>query len=174
MSSGEFDTGFSLLPSDDETTPDQRLEAALSGLTPTADPDTQIPFGRGWDYDFVNNTFLQRNHTPAEVSGTAQLRVWIEKTLRTARFAHPIYDEQYGVDGLWEAFGHNFNPGLIGRLEQHTREALLVHDRITQVTDFTFDGSANSSALYMSFRVLVDDDTSSDLSFSGVPLGRAM
>lgn len=152
-----FDTGYSLVPADDVLTADAQLLAALSGLVPTANPDTPRPLGRGWAMDPVTGQLVLRGSSPAEVSGVAQLMVWMEKTLRTARLAHPIYSDDYGTENPFGEVGFQFTPGLAGILIKRVTDALLVHDRITAVKDFTFDGAPDEEVLIVKFTVVLDE-----------------
>ena len=173
----DFDAGFDLLPADDILTPDAELDEALGiidddgaiSLVSDEDPQPQ-PFGRGWAFDFYKRQFIRGGSAPLEVSGYDQLRVWIEKTLQTARLAHPIYSDEYGVDNPWEPIGQPFSPGVAGRMERGIKEALKVHDRITDITDMTFDGSPTMNELYVSFTVVTDDE---ELRVATIPIGRS-
>jgi hypothetical protein len=165
----QFDTGFSLIPGDDPLTPDEQLEAALSGLVPDVVEDVQRPYGRGWSFDFATGQFVTSGVSPAAAHGTAQLVCWIEKTLRTARFAHPIYSDNYGTELPFDAIGKQFTPALAGLMASRIEAALLVHDRISAVKDFTFDGGGTSHTLLVNFTVVTDEE---ELPLSQIPLGR--
>lgn len=167
--------GFELIPPDDELSADERLDAALSGFTPEADPDELRPFGRGWAFDFEKGEFVAHGSSPARVTGIAQLEMWIEKTLRTARGAHVIYPDDHGMESPWEAYGQVPTAGLLGRLADHIRVALTAHDRISSVEDFRFDRDPGSPLLMVSFRVIVDGEDEGEsvtLDMNGIPLGR--
>ncbi|MET0604182.1 MAG: DUF2634 domain-containing protein [Baekduia sp.] len=154
-----FDTGYTLVPADDVLTADQQLGAALSGLVPTANPDVPRPLGRGWAMDSETGELVMRGNAPAEVSGVDQLMVWMEKTLRTARLAHPIYSDSYGADNPFGEVGFQFTPGLAGILIKRITDALLVHDRITAVKDFIFNGAPDDEVLLVNFTVVLDEET---------------
>lgn len=168
-----FDTGFTLIPADQEITVDELLEAALSGTLPdsTDDPPPK-PLGRGWAFDFNTGQFVAHGSSPAAVDGLEQLKTWIAKALQTARFAHPIYSEDFGVEDPWESFGKLVTPAMTGKMVAKATAALMVHDRITQVTDFTFDHDPTSSLLFVSFRVVVDENQQLDI--ERLVLGRAL
>lgn len=166
-----FDSGFELLPSDEaELSPDEELAAAL-GLEDLDQEDIPVPLGRGWLFDFENSQFFRHGAAPAAASDVAHLRVWIEKTLRTARFAHPIYSDDYGVEMPDRLYGHVFSPEIAGKLTTTIEEALLAHDRINQVKDFNFTGSPTDTLLELSFTVVLDEE---ELTLENVPVARAV
>jgi hypothetical protein len=165
---------FTVIPSDDGLTVDERLEAALAGAAPSDTPDEPRPFGRGWALDWDTGELIAHGSSPARVYGLDNLQAWIEKTLRTARFAHVIYSDEYGVDEPWQDFGSQITPQLQARVEDKTRAALTVHDRISQVDNFDFERVEGTGILLASFRVLVDgDDDEEPISFelAEIPLG---
>lgn len=146
---------FTLIPASDALTVDQRLEAALSGVVPSDDEDEVRPFGRGWAFDFATGQFVQHGSSPARVDGLSQLVMWIEKVLLTARFAHDIYSEVFGVDAPWDAFGKPVTSATQADIAEKVVEALTEHDRIASVTNFSFSKDPLSPALFVSFNVSV-------------------
>lgn len=161
-----------LLPADAPLGFANDLQAAVGLLSndDASEDDTPLPFGRTWAFDFETGQFLRHGTAPAVVNELDGLRVWIEKTLRTARGAHPIYSENYGTDFPYEGIGEPFSAEAVGVLTTAISEALLVHDRILDVTEFTFTGDLSSDVLFVNFRVLVDDE---ELEFADVPVGES-
>jgi hypothetical protein len=149
---------FELLPNDGSAvTADDELDAALGNVV-VDDPRALRPQGRSWAFDFERGQFIARGRGPAEVHGEAALRVWIEKTLRTARFAHTIYSDGYGID-MPDVIGRAPTPGRIGQYTEAVKAALLVHDRIEGVADFRFTQSPDVDFLLVTFTVqLVEDE----------------
>jgi hypothetical protein len=169
-----FDDGFELLPAADSLTADSELTAVDAALEPAGDPvadDSPRVYGRGWAFDFVSGQFTRGGNSPLEVTGLAQLRMWIEKTLRTARMAHPIYSDDYGIDQPYSVIGQPFTPGAAGRYARAISDALLVHDRITQIKDMTFTGGPNDVVLAVSFTVVTDEE---EATFEDIPIGRTL
>lgn len=156
------DTGFNLLPNDGTVLDaDEALERALGapGITPD-DAEGNIsggplPFGRAWAFDFEKGQMGMRGLAPAELRGVDALKVWIETTLRTARYAHIVFSDDYGLDTV-ELIGRPFSPGIAQQYADAVKDALKVHDRIQDVKDFRFTGSIDSDALLISFRVVVE------------------
>lgn len=136
------DSDFELLPADDEdVTPDADLEAAAAGAL--ADPDVPIeveseppiPFGRTPAFDFDRGRFVRQGGSPAWVSGFEALQQWCMMAAHSARYAHPIFSDDFGVEGLGEAIG-TLGPEAVEAADdamQALREAWLVHDRIAEV-----------------------------------------
>lgn len=136
---------------------DAQLAAALSASPPTpATADPPVPFGRGWAFDFLNSRFIRYGSSPAIASGLDNLRMWIEKTLRTKRFAHPIYSNQYGMQLPREIIEARFDGELTAEYAQAITEALLVHDRIQKVRDFAFNFDDADGILAVRFTVVLD------------------
>lgn len=172
----EFDTGFELLPEEEaEITPDEELELLLAPTDVASEgediEEPPMPLGRGWPFDFQTGQFGRAGFAPAATSGVDHLRTWIEKTLRTARFAHPIYTDDYGTEWPEPLIGAPFTPALAGKVSNAVEDALLQHDRITQVKDFFFEGGPESDLLAISFTVVLDDE---ELSLENVPIARAV
>jgi hypothetical protein len=165
----DFDTGATLIPGEEEVSVDDRLKAALDQLVPDATDPPKKPYGRGWAFDFNANQFVAHGSSPAQVFGLDELRMWIEKTLNTARLAHVIYSDQYGVEEPFGGIGQQFTPALAGLIASRTKAALMVHDRITDVRDFEFTAGASGSQLFVSFTVVTDDE---HLQVSRIPVGR--
>lgn len=158
-----------LLPADAPVTLDEELEAAI--IAAEDDPEQPpAPLGRGWGFSFETGQFNRRGGSPAEVRDIDNLRVWIEKCLRTYRGAHAIYDDNFGTDMPDQGIGSPFAAETVGLLTESIRAALLAHDRIEDVTDFRFTGGIDSDVLFVDFTVLVDDE---DLLFNAVPLGES-
>lgn len=153
-----FDIGFSLIPGDNVLTPDEQLAAAVQGLADDTGAAVQQPFGRGWAFDFEAGEFVLGGTSPRGVSGIDQLTVWIEKALRTYRSAHPIYSDDFGMEEPFAPIGHQLDAALIGSWAQHAAEALKVHDRITDVTGFSFTADPLSNTLSASFTVVTDEE----------------
>lgn len=164
------------LPEDDFIAPDADVELdALEDegaggavlLSPDDEADLVIaesppaPLGRSWAFDFDKGTFLRNGgRGPLETRGLATLRSWIEKCLYTDRGAHPVSPPEYGVDGLTDIIGDPMNEGVVAGLEERIRDALLFHERITDVRDFAhYLGSVeggDEEIVYISFTVLTD------------------
>lgn len=168
---GPSDLGFDLLPPDPGLiSPDLALEAALAPVVDLGAPDEQ-PLGKGWSFDFLTGQFVRHGSSPAEVYELDNLRVWIEKTLRTARNAHPIYGDQYGIVEPYELIGEAYSSELVGAYQEAVVEALMVHDRIAAVDSFYFQHDPMDDALFVSFQVMLDGQDEDVLEVNSLPLG---
>lgn len=86
------------------------------------------------------------NEEKAEVRGETDeldaMRQAISKILRTERYRYEIYDQNYGVE-LEELYGKNMTY-VIPELKRRMEDALLADDRVTAVTDFSFQEERGS------------------------------
>jgi len=148
--------GYPLLPPDPGIiNPDLALDAALAPVVDLADPPVQ-PLGRGWAFDFTINQFVKNGISPALVYDTDELNVWIEKAMRTARLAYPIYTDDYGMEDPFRLIGQPNEPELVSEYMDDVIATLLVHDRIASVTDFYFSQAPLTEQLYVTFTVTLD------------------
>jgi hypothetical protein len=166
---------YELLPPDPGLiNPDLALDAALAPVE-DIENDAPAPFGRSWRFDFQAGQFIRDGTVPLVVYEMDTLIMWIEKTLRTARLAHPIYADEYGVEDPDELIGQV----LVGEedlssYEESINAALTYHDRIISVEDFSFTQDPFEETLYASFTVMVDAAPPLEpqpLEFSDVPVG---
>jgi hypothetical protein len=158
-----------LIPDDSPLGVDPELIDTIGNV---ADPEEEelIPLGRGWSFDFERGQFNRHGAAPAVVTEIDNLRIWIEKALRTHRGAHPIYSTSFGTDMPHQGIGQQFTPEAVGMLSTAIESALLAHDRIEEVTDFTFTGSEDSEVLFVDFTVIVDNE---EIEFTELPLGES-
>lgn len=86
------------------------------------------------------------NEERAEVRGTVDereaMKQAVNKILRTERYRYAIYDWNYGIE-LEELYGKNVTY-VIPELKKRIEEALLSDDRVTAVTDFSFQQEKGS------------------------------
>jgi hypothetical protein len=152
--------------------PDLALDAALGPVEET-DPDAPQPFGRGWRFDFITEKFVMDGRAPQETYELDSLIVWVEKTLRTARFAHAIYSDGYGIENPFDVIGLQADDETFSAYEEAVTDALLVHDRITAVEGFTFSQDPFDEAVFASFTVVLDAAPpleAQPIEFSNVPV----
>lgn len=86
------------------------------------------------------------NEERAEARGTVDeleaVKQAIHKILQTERYRYAIYDWNYGIE-LEELYGKNVTY-VIPELKKRIEDALLADDRITAVTDFSFQQEKGS------------------------------
>lgn len=90
----------------------------------------QIYPTKTYKLDTINNRIV------GTLDGRDAVVQFIQKVLRTDKYAYEIYDWYYGNE-LLKLVGHDYNY-VITRIPNILREALLVDDRIIDVRDFTF------------------------------------
>jgi hypothetical protein len=165
--------GFDLIPPDPGLiNPDLALDAALAPVEDT-DPAAPQPFGRSWRFDFIAGQFVMDGLAPKITYELDSLVVWVEKTLRTARYAHVIYSDTYGMEDPFRVVGQQADDELLSGYQDAATEALLVHDRITAVENFSFNQDPFDEAVYASFTVVLDAAPpleAQPLEFSNVPV----
>jgi hypothetical protein len=109
------------------------------------------PVGRSWAFDFNTRDFVSGpyGHGPLTTHGEATLDVWITKALQTARGAHPIYSDDYGMEVPGDFIGGPVEHFPTDRYHDSVREALIVNENIADVIDLhsRFDPDANYVAL---------------------------
>lgn len=124
------------------------------------------PIGKGWAFDFITNggQFITAGgRGPLETRGDRTLYYWIEKALRTDRGAHPIYSASYGMERPFDMIGRHLNSADYADLENRIHQALTFHPRIVGIAEFSAEQDPSDEVLYVSFRVLKDDDSSLDV-----------
>jgi hypothetical protein len=158
--------GYTLIAPDPVIiSPDLQLQAALT-TTVDLQPPIVEPYGMGWAFDFIHNEFLFQGGamSPVVVYDTDNLQMWIEKTLHTAQQAHPIYDDDYGMEDPFGLIGFFLDPVAVGDYEQQVNNALLIHDRIVAVNNFQY--AMQDTQLWIQFEVVLDDNPQQTLTIN--------
>lgn len=172
------DGGFELLPIDDPEVPaEDALNAAMAdalgddtGLAAveTAGPE---PFGSTWAFDWEQGRYKRHGGRPVRVTGLAALREWCMMAVNSTRFAHVVFTDRFGIDDPLEGIGTGLgeDDDLPADYEEKIRNALLIHDRIVDVTDFDIEWNPVEGVLYIHyFRVVTDE--ADELPFSDIQL----
>lgn len=174
-----FDQDLALLPESlPELSPDAHLDLAIANagrpatIFAAADDALARPerlvYGRSWAFDFEQGQFVRWGAAPAETTGQATLRTWIEKAMRTQRFAHVIFSDDYGMDDV-EIVGNQFSSAALARLGDTITDTLTFHDRVQSVTNIRARrSSADDDALEIAFDVQTVD---AELNFDFTVLG---
>lgn len=100
----------------------------------------------------------------AFIHGKEAVRQAVFKILNTERFRHGIYSSDYGVE-VEDLYGTDCDYACV-ELERRISEALLCDERISRISDFSFDVKKN--AVYASFTVytVFDEQRIEDFKFS--------
>lgn len=107
-------------------------ESTVTGTSP-------ITYGKEPAFDFDAREFVMVDGRPKVVEGIEALKVWIQKTIRTARYRFPIYTFQYGCE-LEEIIGKDIPRAVLeSEVRRVIREALIYDDRIADVRDFKLE-----------------------------------
>lgn len=160
-----------LIPTLPALSGEEELAAAESVFDePEVEAEERIPFGRSWLFDFEKQEFVLQGTDPAPASGMDSLKMWILNTLYTSRFSSPIHSDDYGIEVPDDILGSPVDAMVTGIIERSITEALMVHDRITEVERFTFaTDEEDGTILYVDFVVTTDDG--SETLISNVPVG---
>jgi hypothetical protein len=168
---------FDLIPPDPGLiNPDLALQAALAPVEEVDTSPVPRPFGRSWRFDFEAKQFVKEGTVPKVVYELDSLIMWIEKAARTARMAHPIYNDAYGMEGPFDLIGGRPSQESLADWQEALETALLYHDRIVAVENFRFSQDPFEESLEVSFTVLVDAAPPLEpqpLEFANVPIGQA-
>lgn len=124
----------------------------------TITQSSTVTYGRELDFDFTKGQFVMVDGTPRVLEGPDALRVWITKTLLTARYRFPIYSFNYGCE-LEDVIGYDIPRVMLeSEIPRVIREALIIDNRIEDVRDFIIE--RGSDWLKVEFTVITFDGQS--------------
>lgn len=173
------DEGFEPLPAQvepPEAGEELRLQDALAqgGGGVTLSVEAPAPIGRAPAYDFHNRRLIpDAAGGPLMTRGSETLAVWVEKCLRTRRGENPAVDPSFGLDLTAEdilAEGEPFDDASTAEYLAGVERALLLHPRITAVTDLAVDTDPDDDAVFITLRVAIDGDDRDPLTIE-LPVG---
>lgn len=157
------DLDLELLPADDDELDevadlDLAEASALEGVPPVEANDPVEPLGKTWKFDYDQQRFVRQGSSPVEVRGVLCLQEWVQLAIRTARFAHDVFSEDYGMESPEDVIGQVPPDELLADYGNRMREAVLVHDRVTDFTDFQGDYDPSEGTINISFAIETDDE----------------
>lgn len=132
-------------------------------------PDIEIPeeataqseaitYGRELDFNFTTGQFILEDGAPRVVEGPDALRIWITKTLLTARYRFPIYSFNYGCE-MEDVIGYDIPRAVLeAEIPRVITEALIHDARINDVREFSIE--RESDHLIVEFTVITFDGQS--------------
>lgn len=157
---------FTLIPADDpSSSPADDLAAAAQSAQaiptpaqPVTDPAPQ-PFGISWRFDWEQGQFLRTGQSPAQTADFDSLAEWCEMAIHSARFAHPVFSNQFGMEEPDSVIGEIATGEVLADWQRSLIEALLVHDRITTVENISLDWDPGAGTLTVQqLDVVTDED----------------
>lgn len=167
-----------LLPADDEgIEPEDDLAAAeasaLDDEPEEAPEDVVEPFGSSWHFNFETGRFYRSGLEPKRVSGRDALAVWCDTVMHTARWAHPIFSAEFGMEEPEDIIGEATDAAVIASdWLARLREALMVHDRIVGVEHIDAHYHPDEGILHVhELTVITDEPADAPLRFQDVILG---
>ncbi len=99
----------------------------------------------------------ERAEARGTVDGLEAMKQAVRKILRTERYRYDIYDWNYGVE-LEDLYGKNISY-VIPELKKRIEDALLADDRISAVTDFSFQQGKGSVTVAFMVHTIFGDMT---------------
>ena len=112
-------------------------------------------------YDFDMGNLVLKDGKFIELTGDAAVVFWIEKTLRTEHERATVY-KNTGYGTKLEGLRGTVLPKEIARniLETNIREALLVHERIESINNFTVTQENDKVFIYFEIKLnLITEET---------------
>lgn len=114
-------------------------------------------------FDFKSGEFMFNEYGDVKlISNRDAIRLWIEKNLRTILHRYEIYYQEnvfreFGTNLKEIYYGHKL-PHLLrlGELERDIREALMIHEQIRNVYNFSLE--TDDHILYIKFEVSLVDE----------------
>jgi hypothetical protein len=158
---------YSVTPADDpQSTSQADLDAAAAGALASqdavvpVDPEPVQPFGSSWLFDWANGQFVRVGQSPMPVSEVNALAEWAQMAIRTGRYAHPVFSDEFGVDEPDSVVGEFARGEALADWQRELVEALMVHDRVTSVENVTLDWDPTTGILtVLSLDIVTDEDT---------------
>lgn len=113
-----------------------------------------IDYGREWAFDFDKNKFIMKNGTPMIVTGIEALKIFIIKTIKTARYRYLIHSWEYGCE-IEDVLGQTLERDVIESIiKSMITEALIYDARIKSISDFEI--VTEESEAKIKFKVLTN------------------
>lgn len=146
------------------------LDAAGNPQPSPAPPP--VPFGRTARFDFTNGVFVKVGGSPVWVTGLDALAQWCYMTIHSARFAHAIFTDDFGMEDPESVIGEAADMDeAISDWGDRLQDALTVHDRITGVENFAAHYDADNGAVVIDSMTVVTDDDELNMTNVAVPVG---
>lgn len=172
---------FSMLPAEDpQTSPDDQIAAAAAGALAVpvslrqVAPQPVVPFGRSWQFDWEAGQFIHAGASPADTHGFGALEQWCLMAIHAARYAHPVFSDQFGMENPDSPIGEFAEGEILADWQRALVDALMVHDRVTSVENMDLDWDPSTGILTINnFDVVTDEDQTVAVSDVTLQLGGA-
>lgn len=172
---------FTLLPADDpQSTPAADLAAAVQGALTLPDVTTPVnatpadPLGRSWPFDWEAGQFIRQGQSPGNVSGLDAVAEWCLMAMHSARFAHPTFSDEFGMEHPESVVGEFATGETLADWQRHLIEALMVHDRVTSIQNLELRWDPTQGVLYIDqMDVVTDEDKTVTVSDVALTVGGA-
>lgn len=163
-----------LIP-EDSISPDDAVDAAAASRLDSGDlslvEDPPEPFGKTPLFDFDKGRFVLAGGSPVYVSGLHAVEQWCLMVIHSARYAHAVFSDDFGMEDPDSPLGEAADvDAAISDWGVRLEDALLVHDRITALENFT--AHAEDDVIFIdSFEVVTDEGDRLDLSGTTLEVG---
>lgn len=164
---------FPLIPNEEGLSAEEDLAAAVaSALTPggaqaVAEPPPR-PFGTTWAFDFQNRQMIRRGGRPALVLGLDALRQRCLMAVYSARFAHKVFSDGFGIDRPYQMIGLAVPTPVVLDYERRLRQALEALEGVAEVTEYEGDYDPGQGVFTCTFTVV--SDAGQQIPFDGLRL----
>lgn len=110
---------------------------------------------------------------PIWVTGTETLKQWIQMALHSARFAHSVFSDSFGMELPDSILGtvDVASGDAVADWSERMTEALLVHERILGVEDFSARFDEAAGIMYIDNFTVVTDDEDIEIDLITVDVG---
>lgn len=161
---------YNLIPSDEiPLTPDEAVAAAVASSL--GDPTLQAdagprPFGASWALDGITGGLITRGNSPVSVSGLDALRSWAIIAIKSVRYAHAIFPDDFGMVDPTSGIGDVAPQDALADYEDRLRDALTQHDRIIGISQYEAIIDNATDVVIINFAIITDQQD--ELTLSGV------
>lgn len=120
--------------------------------------EDDLPVFREYAYDFENNSLLlDSDGNTIIIEENEALKIWIYKTLMTARYRYVTYTDDYGSE-LDDLTGIGLSYDIItSEIQRMITEALIYSPYITAVKDFNFQKLSSGIKVIFTVSSIYDD-----------------
>ena len=130
----------------------------FSEINEQEDMEVELPVFREYAYDFENNCLkTDTDGKTIIVEENEALKIWIYKTLMTARYRYVTYTDDYGSE-LDDLAGIGLSYDIITlEIQRMIMEALIYSPYITAIKDFNFEKLSTGIKVKFTVSSIYDD-----------------
>lgn len=123
----------------------------------TEDDTNTIDHGKEPLFDFKTGQYVIKDGNPVLVDKMEALKIWIDFTIKTARYRFPAYSFDYGCE-IEHFIGLDIPQHVIDtEVKRVVKEALIYDDRIIDITNFTFSREKDKLEISITLKTVFDE-----------------